>query len=268
MFTALSTFVQAAFVQAAFFHKRALPQGALALFLGASLGAYSLGAQASPLASDSLEASNEVSFLAVCEGRSQEGWETVNALLAEVGTTDCAIAQSQLLTITDLRLSGPDMAALPITCLLIDLPQYAHMGIIASAMPNLTHLDLSHHQVTDLAAIETLTNLEVLNLSDTQIADISPIAGLTQLTHLDISDNQIQDISAISSLTQLRAIDISHNPIANIRPLAVMYTPERDLEFIDLSNIALDRTTCPYQLGDACEDPNIGYEEGLRDYPY
>lgn len=261
MFTARSAFIQAVSI-----HKRALSQGTLALFLGASLGTYSLGAQASPLANNGLENSDEVSFLEVCEGHSQEGWETVNALLAEVGTSDCAIAQTQLLTITDLHLSDPDMTELPITCLLINLPQYAHMGIIASAVPNLTHLDLSHHQVADLAAIETLTNLEVLNLSDTQITDISSIARLTQLTHLNISDNQIQDISAISSLTQLRSIDISHNPISNIRPLAVMYTPMRDIELIDLSDIELDRTTCPYQLGDACEDPNIGYEEGLYDY--
>lgn len=266
MFTALSAFIRTDFIRTAFIHGRALPQGTLALLLGTALGVCSLGAQASPLVSDSLAASNEVSFLEVCEGRSQEGWETVNALLAEVGTSDCAIAQTRLLTITDLRLSDPDMTELPITCLLIDLPQYAHMGVIASAMPNLTHLDLSHHQVADLAAIEMLTNLEVLNLSDTQIQDISPIAGLTQLTHLDISYNQIQDISAISSLTQLRAIDISHNPIENIRPLTVMYTPDRDLEFIGLSDIELDRTTCPYQLGDACEDPNIGDEEGLYDY--
>ena len=45
-----------------------------------------------------------------------------------------------------------------------------------------------------------------------------------------------------------------------------MYTPVRVLEFNGLSDIKLDRTTCPEQLGDACEDPNNGDEEGLYDY--
>ncbi|MEL6604022.1 MAG: leucine-rich repeat domain-containing protein [Cyanobacteria bacterium J06614_10] len=206
-------------------------------------------------------------FLTVCEGGGNSGWETSDALLAAMGTEDCAIASKRLSKITELQIHQPAEETSPPTSLAVDLPISVDLEIIASAMPNLTKLTLTGRVIEDLSPVAKLTQLSELHISNTQTKDISPIADLVQLKRLDVSYNQINTIAPIAQLTQLKSINISHNPISDIGPLAVLYAPARALEMIDLSHIQLDRTTCPPQLGDACEDPRIGYEEGLRSLP-
>ncbi|MEL6453960.1 MAG: leucine-rich repeat domain-containing protein [Cyanobacteria bacterium J06623_5] len=214
-----------------------------------------------------VERSPKNAFEVVCKGGGDSGWETSDALLAAVGTEDCAIASKRLSQITNLQASTSEGNSPSPNSLTVDLPVSVDLDIIASAMPNLTKLNLTGRVIEDLSPVAKLTQLNELHISHTQTKDISPISGLVQLKRLDISYNQVDTIAPIQALTQLKSIDISHNPIADIGPLAVMYAPPRALEMIDLSNIQLDYTTCPPQLGDACEDPRIGYEEGLRSQP-
>ncbi|MEL6470591.1 MAG: leucine-rich repeat domain-containing protein [Cyanobacteria bacterium J06623_4] len=206
-------------------------------------------------------------FLTVCEGSAARGWETSDALLAAMGTEDCAIASKRLSKITELQIHKPAEETLSPTTLAVNLPISVDLEIIASAMPNLTKLTLTGRVIEDLSPVAKLTQLSELHISNTQTKNISPISGLVQLKRLDISYNQVNTIAPIAQLTQLKSINISHNPISDIGPLSVLYAPPRALEMIDLSHIQLDRTTCPPQLGDACEDPRIGYEEGLRSLP-
>ncbi len=62
----------------------------------------------------------------------------------------------------------------------------------ASAVPNLTNLDLSNNAISDLAligGIETLTKLETLNVSNNQLTTIPDLKALTSLTSLDLTGN-------------------------------------------------------------------------------
>ena len=201
-----------------------------------------------------------IDFLGICEGVQAgfgyNGEETLRALLNEVETEDCELAQARLLTITDLRLSGPEMPETVITCLLINLPTYVDIGTIAAAMPNLTRLELSDRIIDDLTPIRDLTQLTELHLSNTQISDISPIAHLTKLTTLDISHNQVHDISPISNLANLQHINLAANPVRDISPLAVL--PREGASF-NLNDVPFDLKTCPDTLTDTCEHPSVGY---------
>ena len=48
-------------------------------------------------------------------------------------------------------------------------------------MPNLTHLSLYSHEITDVTPLARLTNLKYLDLGDNQITDVTPLMKLTKL---------------------------------------------------------------------------------------
>ena len=74
--------------------------------------------------------------------------------------------------------------------------------IYSSDLGELTQLDASARNITDLTGLEYATSLTTLNLVSNQISDISPLANLTNLTlGLWLSHNQISDISALANLT-------------------------------------------------------------------
>ncbi len=84
-----------------------------------------------------------------------------------------------------------------------------------------TVLDLSNKNIhsgrlTDLVKLTELTNL---NLSGNQISDLSFLIGLDKLESLDLSKNQITDISPLSELTQLRTLHLDDNKITDFTPL-------------------------------------------------
>lgn len=210
-------------------------------------------------------ASAETAFMAVCEGRNDaqvwiqfnlnaHSYSTLDALLETVGTEDCAVAQQRLEAVTDLRLPEPAETAMPLTCLLVDLPTVVDVQMIAIATPNLIRLDLSGKVVADLSPIVHLNQLEALYLANTNITDIAPLVGLP-LTTLDISYNQIASIEPIAELSELRALDISYNPITDISPLDAIYTPynANEWDYLILSGLDYRLDNCPVALADACE---------------
>jgi len=92
----------------------------------------------------------------------------------------------------------------------------AQLGVsdpTATDMLDLTSLDASGRDITDLTGLEHGTNLTNLYLSRNQIIDISPISGLTNLTHLNLGSNQISDISPLSGLTNFTYLDLRANPL-------------------------------------------------------
>jgi Leucine-rich repeat (LRR) protein len=102
--------------------------------------------------------------------------------------------------------------------------------IYSSDIDELTHLDASARNITDLTGLEyaivdvsplaNLTSLTSLNLVNNQIGDISPLAGLTSLTGLWLLDNQISDVSPLAGLTNLTGLGLNRNQIVDISPLA------------------------------------------------
>lgn len=66
-------------------------------------------------------------------------------------------------------------------------------------LTNLTDLDLSENEISDLTPLSGLKNLEHLNLRSNQITDVSPLAELTNLKDLDLYYNEgITDYSPVS----------------------------------------------------------------------
>src|SRR5919199_1920165 len=51
-------------------------------------------------------------------------------------------------------------------------------------LSSMTELILSHHQITDISSLGSLTNLTTLDLCGNQITDISSLGSLTNLTTL------------------------------------------------------------------------------------
>ena len=118
-------------------------------------------------------------------------------------------------------------------------------------MINLTTLNLSNSEITDISPLANLINLENLQLNNTHIRNLAPLAGLsnlhtlslrnnlwlgenltsanlaplanlTNLRTLDLSSNQIDDLTSLAGLINLRSLSLGDNQITNLRPLTGM----------------------------------------------
>ena len=92
--------------------------------------------------------------------------------------------------------------------------------IYSSDLGELTALDASAKNITDLTGLEYATGLTTLNLMSNQISDVSPLASLTSLTALDLWFNQVSDISSLANLTSLATLNLVNNQISDISPVA------------------------------------------------
>ena len=121
------------------------------------------------------------------------------------------IANGQEVSIPDPNLASAIRKA-------FSLPQ--DEPITQQLMLQITALNGSNSEITDLTGLEQATNLEILNLRSNQISDISVLADLIQLDLLSLGSNQIKDISPLSALTNLSMLWLNDNAISNLRPLA------------------------------------------------
>ena len=87
---------------------------------------------------------------------------------------------------------------------------------------DITVLDMSGQELSDIAFLANAVNLEELDLSDNEISDISSLAGLEKLKKLDLSNNNIKDINVLLALPALEELDISDNPLENSSALDFM----------------------------------------------
>ena len=124
----------------------------------------------------------------------------------------CSTAFAQNVEIPDANLRNAIREAL-------NLP--AGVPITEADMRQLTTLNASAREITNLTGLEYATNLTDLRLGENPIRDISPLAHLAQLAILRLNDVWgISDISALAHLTQLNRLDLDRNFIVDIRPLA------------------------------------------------
>ncbi len=116
-------------------------------------------------------------------------------------------------------------------------------------MSDVTELDLSGKNITDISILAKCTNLQKLDLRDNKISDITPLMdlselswlciwnndvedilplmGLAKLEYLDADGNEIEDITAVSALTSLRELWLSYNDIDSFEPLEKLTQLER-----------------------------------------
>ncbi|MBE9128052.1 MULTISPECIES: leucine-rich repeat domain-containing protein [unclassified Coleofasciculus] len=154
---------------------------------------------------------------------SAEARKTVEALLEAAGTSDCEQAAENLLSRTELSLSG--------------------------------------YQITDVSPLAGLPNLEVLYLRDNQITDVSPLAELMNLEDLGIPANPITDISPLAELTNLESLILIANPISDFSPLLkftnleFLYVGNNQITDVSLLTELQNRMFVTYIQGDPVAEP-------------
>ena len=85
---------------------------------------------------------------------------------------------------------------------------------------NLTFLQISFEQITNISLIHELTKLDALCISfNSLLSDISPLQGLYLLDDLRMGGCPISDISVLQDLPNLRYIHLMGCEISNIYPL-------------------------------------------------
>ena len=101
-------------------------------------------------------------------------------------------------------------------------------------------LQVWSNRISDMSPLAGLTNLRSLNLRKNRISDISLLAGLTTLTHLLLRENHISDISPLAGLTNLKELHLSSNSISDISPLvgltklSVLYLSDNNISDISV----------------------------------
>ena len=104
-----------------------------------------------------------------------------------------------------------------------------------SACRQLKSLDLSGNAVSDLTPLMDLPYLEQLNISDNQVADLRPLMAMKSLQRLYAARNAVASAAPLFALTELRELDLSGNELkdlSGLRPLAA-------LEILNLENAHL-----------------------------
>ena len=77
----------------------------------------------------------------------------------------------------------------------------------------LKELDLQFNQLTDVKGLENLTQLKELSLMNNELTELPKgLENLTQLTHLILIYNKLTDVKGLEKLTQLKVLSLRHNP--------------------------------------------------------
>ena len=71
-----------------------------------------------------------------------------------------------------------------------------------------------------MSALAELTQLTELDLSDNEITDLTPLAELKELEKLDLASNQITDLTPLAELKELKGLYLQFNGITDVSPLA------------------------------------------------
>ena len=72
--------------------------------------------------------------------------------------------------------------------------------ITINAINEITSLDLSNAQISDLSGMEKFNGLKYLNLNNNNIKDIRNIGNLSVLTELNLDNNKISDVSVLDNM--------------------------------------------------------------------
>ena len=104
--------------------------------------------------------------------------------------------------------------------------------VLLKHLKDLTYLDLSDNEISDIRYLEDLKGLISLDLSDNKISDISFFQDFNDLTSLDLSFNEIIDVSVLEHLNGLESLNICYNSISDIRFLEDL----KGLKYLDLRN--------------------------------
>src|SRR5437588_1443823 len=78
-----------------------------------------------------------------------------------------------------------------------------NQGQLKDLKKDLTTLDLSMTEVTDLAPLKELKNLSKLYLGYTRVSDLGPLKDLKDLTELGLNGTRVSDLEPLKGLKNL-----------------------------------------------------------------
>ena len=83
----------------------------------------------------------------------------------------------------------------------------------------LVRLNLKNNSISDLTPLMDLPELAWLSIWNNKVSDIRPLMGMTKLLYLDADANSIEDITCLANLANLEELWLSYNPLSDITPL-------------------------------------------------
>lgn len=101
-----------------------------------------------------------------------------------------------------------------------------------SALADLSFVECTGKDVSDLDGIDHLHGLDTLHLSGNRVADLTQLSALDDLRHLDLSSNAVSDLAPLTPLVELSTLTLTSNQVQDLTPLAGM-TRLVDLDVAD-----------------------------------
>lgn len=92
--------------------------------------------------------------------------------------------------------------------------------LLNGKLNQISSLNLSNYNITDLSGIENFTNLYTINLSHNDISNIEPLLELHDLKDLDLRYNSFTKIPDELKNADLDSLALSYNPISDFSGLA------------------------------------------------
>ncbi|XP_078257316.1 uncharacterized protein LOC144594527 isoform X2 [Rhinoraja longicauda] len=91
-----------------------------------------------------------------------------------------------------------------------------------SGLSQLTSLDISNNQLTDITAVNGLPCLEELFASHNKLYGIVDLSRCNKLQELDLSNNKISAVHGLSLLETLTSVDLSSNVVCSTERLGIL----------------------------------------------
>jgi Leucine-rich repeat (LRR) protein len=158
---------------------------------------------------------------------------TVSLILQQAGTFNCGRASQNVQEMTQLDLSTSQIS---------DIRPFQSLN-------NLVELKLINNQISDVTPLQSLENLEVLDLSYNQISNVEPLGKLRKLEVLNLSYNQVIQVEPLQSLMNLNELNLTNNQVSDITPLK----PLEKLIYLFVRDNPIDDQTCPVQPKYVCQ---------------
>lgn len=115
--------------------------------------------------------------------------------------------------------------------------------------PNLTRLDISYNNLSEIENLGDLKNLTCLVMDNNLILKIKNLENNKNIKHLDLSNNKIEKIENLENLINLRRLNLSHNNITKIENLDKLH----NLVALDISSNKINIIENLESLTNLCE---------------
>src|SRR5437667_11739292 len=85
--------------------------------------------------------------------------------------------------------------------------------IIEADVANLSTIQGSGMDITDLSGLEKCLNLASLDVPKNKIKDLTPLKGLNKLQFLNLAENQVEEIAPLAEVKALHYLELSNNRV-------------------------------------------------------